>query len=162
MPKWETSTTTSNCRTLSMAIWTMCARCATRMPPMSSAYSSKMLGTVDLGMSGRTVGNAFESCAFSVVRRSCATGNYSFGHELGHNMGATHDWYPMDVGAYPYSHGFVKVTPTAPAMPWRTVMAYRDECLAAGLPDCTRVQYFSNPNVNYPVGGDAMGVANGP
>jgi len=115
-----------------------------------------------LGYVMTTVGNAFESYAFSVVKRSCATGYYSFGHELGHNMGATHDWYVNDAGAYPYSHCFVKVTPTAPAEPWRTVMAYRDECQANGLLDCMRVQYFSNPNVNYPVGGDAMGVANGP
>jgi hypothetical protein len=35
----------------------------------------------------------FESFAFSVVDRECATGNYTFGHELGHNMGANHDRY---------------------------------------------------------------------
>ena len=28
---------------------------------------------------------------FSVTKYSCATGNYSFGHELGHNMGCNHD-----------------------------------------------------------------------
>jgi hypothetical protein len=27
---------------------------------------------------------------FSVIARSCATGYYSFGHEMGHNMGAAH------------------------------------------------------------------------
>jgi hypothetical protein len=110
-----------------------------------------------------TVGNAFESDAFCVVQRSCATGNYSFGHELAHLMGARHDWFVSQVNnqPYPYNHGFTKPTPTAPATPWRTVMAYNDACEAIGA-DCLRVPYYSNPNVNYPVGGDAMGVANGP
>ncbi|MBW3021336.1 zinc-dependent metalloprotease, partial [Candidatus Woesearchaeota archaeon] len=40
-----------------------------------------------------TVSSSFESYAFSVVARSCATGYYTFGHELGHNMSAHHDWY---------------------------------------------------------------------
>ena len=106
-----------------------------------------------------TVGNAFESNAFCVVARSCATGNYSFAHELAHLMGARHDWDadPTNNSPYTYNHGFVMANPTA-GDPWRTVMAY-DSC---AFPGCARVPYFSNPNVNYPVGGDAMGVANGP
>jgi len=36
---------------------------------------------------------SFESDAFSVVAQSCATGYYSFAHELGHNMGSRHDVY---------------------------------------------------------------------
>src|SRR5215207_8316943 len=32
------------------------------------------------------VSNAFEKSAFAVVARDCATGNFSFGHELGHLM----------------------------------------------------------------------------
>src|SRR5262249_22892410 len=86
-------------------------------------------------------------------------GKFSFGHELGHLMGARHDWVADDTNnsPYTYNHGFVMATPTAPAEPWRTVMAY--DCPPPG---CPRVPYFSNPNVNYPAGGDAMGVANGP
>jgi hypothetical protein len=34
----------------------------------------------------------FASYGYSVVEQSCAVGNLSFPHELGHNMGAGHDW----------------------------------------------------------------------
>ena len=44
-----------------------------------------------LGYFMSSVSNGFESFAYSVVKRSCATGYFSFGHELGHNMGADHD-----------------------------------------------------------------------
>ncbi len=78
----------------------------------------------------------FAPNAFAVVDRTCATGYYSFGHELGHNMGLNHareDYAGTPTGAYPYSFGY-KWTG------YRTVMAY-----APG----TRILYFSNPNVQY-------------
>ena len=37
------------------------------------------------------VNTSFASYAFAVVSRTCATGYYSFGHELGHVMGSGHD-----------------------------------------------------------------------
>ncbi|MEO6457020.1 MAG: M12 family metallo-peptidase [Chloroflexia bacterium] len=85
---------------------------------------------------------AFESSAFSAVFWSCATGNYSFAHELGHNMGSHHDRANApQQGSYPYSYGYQNPTCT-PA--FRTIMAYN--CPAPG---CARRQYFSNPNVLY-------------
>ena len=108
------------------------------------------------------VSNAFEPFGYAVVARSCATGNYSFAHELGHVMGARHDWNvdSTNNSAYAFNHGYVNKTPTAPAAPWRTIMAYNNDCSDGGI-NCTRVPYWSNPNVNYPVGGDPMGVASG-
>ncbi len=106
----------------------------------------------------KTVSTTFESYGFSVVARNCATGYFSFGHELGHNMGARHDWYadPTDNSPYKYNHGFVKVTPSDPGVnPWRTIMGYNSEC-QANATSCTRIQYFSNPDNTY--GGDPMGV----
>ena len=95
---------------------------------------------------------SFESDGFSVVAQSCATGYYSFAHELGHNMGSRHDTYvdPQNT-PYPYSHGF-----TYPAANWRTIMAYNNACTAVGA-NCTRLQYWSNPSVTH--GGVAMGNA---
>jgi hypothetical protein len=98
-----------------------------------------------------TVSSSFEDRAFSVTARTCATGYYSFGHELGHNMAARHDWYvDSSTSPYIYNHGYVKVSNN-----WRTIMAYNSECSANGT-SCTRLQYWSNPNVTY--GGNPMGV----
>lgn len=83
-------------------------------------------------MSGNNPG--FAPNAFSVVDISCATGYFSFGHEMGHNMGLNHARTdPVGAGAFPYSYGY-KWTG------YRTVMAY-----APG----TRILHFSNPNVQY-------------
>src|SRR4051794_7732615 len=69
---------------------------------------TETLDACGLGSFMSTVSNSFESRAYSVVKRSCATGNYSFGHELGHNMGADHDAANAGGGtsAYAYDHGF--------------------------------------------------------
>lgn len=103
-----------------------------------------------LGWFMGTVSASFERYGFSVVARSCATGYYSFGHELGHNMGATHDRY-VDSSAtpYPYNHGYVNTSAR-----WRTVMAYNNACSDIGK-NCTRIQYWSNPTLLY--GGNVLG-----
>lgn len=106
-----------------------------------------------LGYFMATVSNAFENSAYSVAMRSCATGYFSFGHELGHNMSADHDAANSSGGGpYPYNHGWFDTTPSA-GSPWRTIMAYQTS------PASTRVKYWSNPSVNYPVGNDPMGDA---
>lgn len=86
---------------------------------------------------------AEQDYSFSVVARGCATGNYTFGHELGHNQGADHDTYPgVPVGStIPYARGYVNVQAG-----WRTVMGYNDACVAAGS-NCVRLQNFSNAAV---------------
>ena len=93
-----------------------------------------------------TESNSFQALAFSVVARICATGNFSFGHELGHNMGLQHDRVdaPAD-GVFPFSHGYVD-TPHG----FRDIMG-----LASSCGGCMRIQNFSNPNVmfnNFPTG----------
>lgn len=99
------------------------------------------------GMANAIMANA--STAFAVVHYSCATGYYSFGHELGHLQGARHD--PANDSTptpFAYGHGYQQ---TAADPRWRTIMAYN---CAGG---CARLPYWANPNVLY--NGLPMGTA---
>jgi hypothetical protein len=89
-------------------------------------------------MSG--VNPGFASSAFSVTAQSCISPNYTFGHELGHNMGSNHAREdPIGTGAFAYSFGYKN-----PANVFRTVMAY-----ACASGSCPRVLHFSQPDVRY-------------
>ncbi len=80
----------------------------------------------------------FQSSAFNIVHHGCATGYYSFAHEVGHNQGAHHD-YANATGSvvFPYAFGYQN-----PAGLFRTIMAY--DC-AGG---CTRAQFFSSASTS--------------
>ncbi|SDI45377.1 pre-peptidase C-terminal domain-containing protein [Actinokineospora alba] len=82
--------------------------------------------------------------AFAVVARSCATGYYSFGHEIGHLQSARHDpATDSKTTPYAYGHGYRY------GSSWRTIMAYNCS------PSCPRINYWSNPRKTY--NGVAMG-----
>ena len=99
-----------------------------------------------IGYVMQTATSSFASYAFTVVSKNCATGYYSLAHETGHNMGSAHDRANASVvGVYEYSYGY-----QAPDEAFRTIMAYN--CPGG----CTRVNYWSNPDINY--GGQPMGV----
>ncbi|MBT4522474.1 MAG: hypothetical protein HOC23_20960 [Halieaceae bacterium] len=106
-------------------------------------------GACGIGYLMRTVSTSFASLAFSVVRYTCATGYYSFGHELGHNMGSMHDRANSSIsGAYPYSYGY-----QAPDNSFRTIMAYN--CSGG----CTRRNFWSSPLNSY--NGQPTGIVDG-
>jgi hypothetical protein len=84
-----------------------------------------------------TLSVGFDSRAFSVVRHDCATGYYSFAHELGHNQGAHHEPENGSGAIYEYAHGYQDSSNR-----FRTVMALR-------CSGCTRIDHFSNPDVLY-------------
>lgn len=122
---------------------------------MDAVHTTRNSTTADVGV---LVINNSSSCglasgigstaatAFAVVHWSCATGYYSFGHEIGHLQSARHDPAADPTNSpYAYGHGYQKNT----APRWRTIMAY--DCSAG----CTRLNYWSNPNKTY--GGAAMG-----
>ena len=89
---------------------------------------------------------------FSVTKKSCATGYYSFGHEIGHNIGAQHNPETSTNSAFDYAHGHLIAQGTANTGA-RTIMAYS----ATG--HSTRVNYWSNPDINHPITSTATGVA---
>lgn len=96
----------------------------------------------------RTVSTSFAAWAFSVTGSTCLS-NGTFVHEIGHNLGAHHNWEDAGSGgAYAYSFGLRRCT--ADGLGFRTVMAYY--CSGAA-----RTNSFSDPNILY--NGLATGVA---
>ena len=85
-----------------------------------------------------------------------------FAHELGHNMGLSHDRHVAYSSAFPFSYGYVNQRAFADGAPesarWRTIMAYDKQCGNAGL-TCDSLMRFSNPNQTYL--GDPLGVSGG-
>jgi hypothetical protein len=89
---------------------------------------------------------------YQVVLWSCAVGNFSFAHELGHNQGCAHN--REDAGlfcnrfSYSFGHRFTGATQGR----LRTILSY-----ASGtFENSTRIGRFSNPDVNFD--GRATGV----
>ena len=74
-----------------------------------------------------------------------------FAHELGHNMGLSHDRY-VDHGRLAYSYGYVNQRAFVDGAPessrWSTIMAYPNQCSDAGF-GCDWILRFSNPNQSY-------------
>ncbi len=95
--------------------------------------------------------------AFGIVQQHCMNSGLTFVHELGHLLGAHHDWYVNEhPGLSVSSKGYVSVEGR-----FLTVMAYYDRCRDLNL-QCTWLVQFSNPHVErqsrpmgVPAGSDA-------
>lgn len=78
--------------------------------------------------------------AFSISDRQCAAGNYSFAHEIGHNLGMNHDRYVVeDAGDGDINFGYI-----SPEAQRRTLMAYDHQCREQGV-NCPRILGYSTP-----------------
>ena len=86
-------------------------------------------------------------------------GSLVFAHELGHNMGVSHDRYVESYALFPYGYGYVNQRAFADGAPetarWNTIMAYPNQCYDAGF-SCDWIMRFSNPDQTYL--GDPLGV----
>ena len=87
----------------------------------------------------------------SVTAKSCATGYYSFGHELGHNFGLAHNLEVMTNSLYPHGHGH-HIAQGSAATGYRTIMAYQTKGHSE------RVNYYSNPSITFSKTGTSTGV----
>jgi len=76
------------------------------------------------------------------VSKGCATGYFSFAHEIGHMVGLHHN---RETGAvnlpYPTGYGFLMRPPVKSG--YRTILAYTAQGYS------TRINYYSNPSVSY-------------
>jgi len=93
--------------------------------------------------------NSFNSCgvgfvngiygdsSISVVQKSCAVGYYSFGHEIGHNIGLHHNKEKANNKHNKNGYGYL--IPNG----YRTILAYKANGHA------TRINYYSNPYVKF-------------
>ena len=100
-----------------------------------------------------------ENSSFSVssIQGSCPT-QYTFTHELGHNMGLFHDRHnvfdeedqPADqkFPLYPYSFGYTDQSRLSSNPCEHTIMSYDGQCVDEGG-TATRRPIFSNPNKNF-------------
>ena len=92
------------------------------------------------------------SYTFTATKKSCAVGYYSFGHEIGHNIGLTHNTEVTANNDYAYGHGHLIAQGSA-SKGYRSILAY------SASNHYTRVNYYSNPNVIYLATGTPTGVA---
>ena len=110
--------------------------------------------------------------AFAVVNiEGLSTQNYSFVHELGHVFSLDHDietinnnpfgHYPEHSRIYTCGKGYISPDCSScsgtPQSRFRTMMAKNDNTCNQG---CSRILYWSNPDVSDPVNGIPTGTAN--
>lgn len=138
------------------------------VPPLRDSHSADVVVLIvkNLASCGKAtnmedVSPGFEASAYALVRVDCATRIFSFAHELGHLMGARHDWgrdsadwEQFHKGLKPagYNHGYITKKPPPPGeTPWQTIMGSQE--------DHGRILQWSNPSIEFD--GEATGILTG-
>jgi hypothetical protein len=98
-------------------------------------------GICGLGYMLRDPSRPNPSRAFSVSDRECAVGNFSFVHELGHNLGMDHDRAVVGDAGSGFNYGYI-----LPTHGMRSLMGYQDGCSTQNK-RCDRQLAFSSPNL---------------
>jgi hypothetical protein len=85
--------------------------------------------------------------SISLVDSNCLSGE-TFTHEIGHNLGASHDRYSINIdnpsynSVYGFNYGYINAEEGI-----RTIMSYDTKCDDKNT-FCPRVPYFSNPDIS--------------
>lgn len=104
-----------------------------------------------LGYSPKDPSASTSNYGFSLVAFS-ALSHFSLGHEIGHNLGASHDRTTQPVQPPPAgANGYFPQTGN-----WSSLMAYESGCRKATKGRCDRINHFSNARATYR--GEALGV----
>jgi len=104
------------------------------------------------------------SSAYVLAADTCATGDRTLTHELGHHLGGRHNWQeanetqgdydPTIVSAYLGNHGYWY---SSPSLSFKTIMAVWPSC---GVSGCARINRWSSYNQTY--SGVPLGIAPNP
>ena len=127
------------------------------MKPSASALRNTADAAALLALNTKSCGVAYGNAislgtTISLCKKSCARGYFSFGHELGHNLGLHHNKRTATNENYAYGHGHLIQRGNA-SNGARTILAYP----ARG--HNKRVNYYSNPGEIYAPTGTSLGEA---
>ena len=118
---------------------------------LRNTADSAALLSVDFNSCGVAYLNTISSgWTISICQKSCALGYFSFGHELGHNLGLMHNKETSTNNYYAYGHGHLIQRGSA-STGYRTILAYT----ASGHNQ--RVNYYSHPGQTYAPTGTSLG-----
>lgn len=95
---------------------------------------------------------ASRSRAFCIVPHTCMASQLSLAHEVGHLLGADHNFDDRAANVHTYGYGYIYFPGK-----WRTIMSYNASPCGSGANFCRRQAYWSNPDVLHPVDMVPMG-----
>jgi peptidyl-Asp metalloendopeptidase len=111
------------------------AQLVTLLDPLQSDFDACGIGFVMRSTANRNTG-------YNIVDFRCAWDNYSFIHEIGHNLGAGHSKdSEANVPLHLFDYSFGLRWPGK----FRTIMAYN----CAPATPCERIDRFTNPRIGY-------------
>lgn len=136
----------------------------TAVPSLRSQYAADLVvllvdGTRWTGACGygliRSTNNASESANFAaVIAGTCAIGDRTFTHELGHKMSARHNWKQAsepdglydntDNAPLHYNHGYWNLSPS-----FKDIMGSYPNCNLPQNGGCPRINRWSSPTQTY-------------
>ena len=115
---------------------------------------TKMTGTCGNGPIRDTNAASQSSNFAAVIAATCAIGDRTFTHELGHKMSARHNWKqateltgyydPTDNAPYHYNHGYWSSSPA-----FKDIMAVYPSCNTPPNGGCARINRWSSPTQTY-------------
>lgn len=131
------------------------------VPALRDRYAADLVALITERAESNICGRGYladarglEQWGFSVTKRDCTRNGRTLAHEIGHNLGAHHDWYETaEGGAYQYSKGYVSLTGR-----FLDVMAYYNLCRDTGT-SCQQLLAYSSPSSAH--NGQRTGVAAG-